>query len=95
MEKSEKLIENLKKQSKPNQFTELKKLVELCRKVGIKEFQGMGYSLKLSDDPPPSRYMRKKEASADSDNKPVADYQYSDEEMLLWSSGGIPDEEAP
>lgn len=67
----------------------LKKLAELCRKVGIKTFKNADMEFTLSDDVAPvSRASRKDNAKAPvvESNEDVVTNSLTEEEMLFWSS---------
>lgn len=62
------------------------KYLRLCRKYGVDEFKIGEIEVKLSKDPPKSRYIENKIARHDQPQLPPM----SDMDVLLWSSGGIP-----
>jgi len=77
---------------------ELKKIVSFCRKNGVTSLKMDGIEIALSQTAlfPESEYKRKKASKAapgalSSDFIPT-EPQYTDEDILLWSSAGLPDE---
>jgi hypothetical protein len=66
-------------------LSDLKELVALCRKAGVREIKLGDVSLVLGEAPPPRRYERKaKNASAPDD--PLMPDMPSDEELINWSA---------
>jgi len=65
----------------------LEKYVKLCRKYGIETFKIADIEIKLGEIATKQRV----EVSAEIAPAPLMP-QYSDMDMLLWSSGGIPNE---
>lgn len=63
----------------------LEKYVKLCRKYGIEHLKVGEIELKLSQDPPKSPYKTRKDAQPAIQTDPV-----TDEDLLFWSSGGVP-----
>lgn len=59
---------------------ELSKLIDLCRKKGVESLELSGIKLNLSKDAPP------KKLNSEQSKEAVEEPQYTDEEMLLWSS---------
>lgn len=64
---------------------EISKIVDLCHKKGVLELKIDGIEIKLSPsfEPPKSNYKKKKDQET---TEEVTTHQYTDEEMLLWSS---------
>lgn len=69
---------------------ELKRLAKACRDAGIKQFKNKDLEFTLTDDAPVSNY---KKAQASVSQEEVATDMLSEEELLLWSVGGIPTED--
>lgn len=68
---------------------QLEKLIKMLRKNGVEHAKIGEIELKLGhqDLPAPSRYMRKKAAAAGKpDDFPKENQQYTDEQILMWSS---------
>lgn len=72
---------------------QLKKIIDLCRKSGIKTFKGDGFEFELSDSIPAKKHSKKakKEESVQSTlpsdfNDPTAD------ELMFWSATQMPQE---
>lgn len=64
------------------------KYLQLCRKHGVESLKIGEIEVKLSQEPPKSKYKQAKEnkESTSIQSSP----QFSNEEILMWSSGGIP-----
>ncbi len=77
---------------------ELKKLVKLCREMGIKSYKGENFEFVLADDAPPVKTRKSKNlnAAATQDSKaPDATFESdapTEESLLFWSTGqgGVP-----
>lgn len=73
----------------------LKKLAELCRKVGIKTFKNSDIEFTLSDDQPIAIVKRSRKTSKNDDNTVLADESntelnsLTEEQMLMWSSSPL------
>lgn len=67
----------------------LERYLKICRKYGIEEFKLGEISFKLSKDPPESRYKQKQTPIETLNTIP----SYDDIQTLLWSTGGMPDDE--
>jgi len=61
---------------------QLKTLINVCRKGGVKKFTGFGVTLELGDEPAKPRAALK-EVPIETPDK------YTDEDVLFWSSGGV------
>ena len=70
---------------KIDSLDELDKLIDLCRKKGISNIEVDGVKFEMGD-PPPSNY-KKRQGRAE---KQPETRQYSEEDILFWSSGAQP-----
>lgn len=61
---------------------ELAKIIDLCRKKGVKSIEIEGLKLELHEEAPPSNYKRKLELTPSSE-KP--EKEFTEEDYLLWS----------
>lgn len=70
----------------------LKKLVDTCRKTGIKTFKGYGIEFTLSEATPVSTYKKNKKSQTNSDTSSnnILTEGLSEEELLFWSTGTAP-----
>lgn len=62
--------------------TELTKIIDLCRKKGIKSIEIEGLKMELREEVPPSNYKKKLEVIGSE----KADPTLTDEDYLLWST---------
>ena len=72
----------------------LKKLVDTCRKVGIKHFKSAEFEFTLTDEPPVSKYKKKK---AETSSEPFVNEEFkgealTEEQLLFWSAAAINEE---
>lgn len=68
-----------------NNLTELAKLIDLCRKKGIETLKMSGIEISLSSSAPQIQNKRKKKHLGEVKDTEFTP-QYSDEEILMWSS---------
>lgn len=61
----------------------LEKLIKLCRKHGVLEFEGDGLKLKLNPDRSIQKSKKTKDTPEETPSQP-----FSDQELMFWSSGG-------
>lgn len=66
---------------KIDNIKDLQALVKMCRKTGIKSIEVDGVKLQLGDEP-----ISKKRNAAIETDKIEVDKQYSEEELMFWSS---------
>lgn len=75
---------------------DIKKLVDYMRKVGICKLTDGTLHIELSPDAPPKRAYTRKNTSklpqADTQTDMIPTDSLSEEELLYYSAGGIPDE---
>lgn len=70
------------------QLVDLKKIMQLCKQEGIKSIELDG--LKMEFNPfakVETKAKRSKKSAVNSD--PIVEQQYSDEDILFWSSSGV------
>ena len=60
--------------------TELTKIIDLCRRKGIKSIEIEGLKMELNDEAPPSNYKRKESQGSDKPEKTL-----TEEDFLMWS----------
>ena len=69
--------------------SDLEKLIKLMRKTGVKTLKAGEIHIELSDyEPQQSAYMRKKQKKSGqlSNDTPKVDHQFTEEQILMWSS---------
>lgn len=67
-----------------SQLKELKNLIALCKREGIKSVEIAGIKFEFN----PYSLPQKKSKTKD-DDQIITENQYTDEEILFWSSGGL------
>lgn len=73
----------------------LKKLVDTCRKVGIKHFKSAEFEFTLTDEPPVSKYKKKQaeqEVSTSFADDEFKGEALNEEQLLFWSAANLNDE---
>lgn len=63
---------------------ELKKLIKMCRELGVKSYKGDGFEFQLSDDIPVKQ--SKKTAQASAQASEFESDEISPEQLLWWSA---------
>jgi hypothetical protein len=66
---------------------DLENLLKVCRKYGVLSFAQEGISLTLAEQQPESRYKKRQEGTASQ-----AEPELSEEQLLMWSAGGLADD---
>lgn len=66
-----------------NDIETLQRLITICRRNGLQEYEGLGFKLKFQ--PTAVKPRTKKEATPDITNQPP---QFTPEQILMWSAGG-------
>lgn len=69
---------------------ELVKLIDLCRKKGIKSLKWEGIELELNQEAPLSPYKQRKLKASKAEESIQTPDVYSEEDLLYWSSQQIP-----
>lgn len=67
-----------------SQIKELKNLIALCKREGIKSIEIAGMKLEFNPYSLPQKKSKTKE-----DDQIITENQYTDEEILFWSTGGL------
>lgn len=65
---------------------ELKMLIALCKKEGVKSVECSGIKIEFNQYALPERKSRKKKLA---ESEPIIEMPYSDEDALFWSADGI------
>jgi hypothetical protein len=65
---------------------ELKMLIALCKKEGVKSVECSGIKIEFNQYALPERKIRRKKL--DQDSEPTVEMPYSDEDVLMWSAMG-------